>query len=406
MATVAEMTRITLFIVYLLSIFSDGFRIRRSGLAGFNDPYALSNAYSDLTNRRRRTELGPLVMDDDDSYFNPNSLNDLEDNDSFFMGSPYLDEAESIPKYLQGYRIQSPYTSFRNKQEYPFSYGDLEEPVYTQQKRMSHKSHAFKRMGQSSIKELQRIFASADVPEKKLAPVKRREPVIRKKSEQSGSKMKETKNLVQKVREILAAAEKITREETKQGKELGLEPEVVEDAVVEKVSPDGSTEEKKELVTVTETNNDETPDENESNIDKNVAKEGDIDEVESSNEGEIVEKTKAGTFQSKSKRASIKYNSEEYVRDLEDEITNLRDEVVRLQLLQILEDKENDFLANALKLATLDQLNNDDRLVAGEYEDISKATDTEELIQQITNGTYHFNILNFYLLPRSTQKDG
>ena len=57
-----------------------------------------------------------------------------------------------------------------------------------------------------------------------------------------------------------------------------------------------------------------------------------------------------------------------------------------LQIEKTLEDKENDYLAYALRYAILDQLVGREEIMTKEYDALQKATQTEELLQMLLEG--------------------
>ena len=74
----------------------------------------------------------------------------------------------------------------------------------------------------------------------------------------------------------------------------------------------------------------------------------------------------------KSKRASS--SDLATIRALLRQIAKLKEELNSLQIEKTLDDKDNDYLANALKYATLDQLVGGEEFMTKEYDDIKKAT--------------------------------
>lgn len=104
----------------------------------------------------------------------------------------------------------------------------------------------------------------------------------------------------------------------------------------------------------------------------------DADRIEESDSEEnINEETipRAGLFPAgKEKRVAKRDNGESLQSDRDEEIADLHNEIARLRLIESLEDSENDFLASALKEATLSQMDaGQDTYLKPEYRDIENA---------------------------------
>lgn len=70
-------------------------------------------------------------------------------------------------------------------------------------------------------------------------------------------------------------------------------------------------------------------------------------------------------------------------KDLRAKIKKLKGQLEKLKLMQMMEDKENDYLASALKGATLSQLQGSGSFLKGEFDDIQNAIKLEEMLQQV-----------------------
>jgi hypothetical protein len=79
----------------------------------------------------------------------------------------------------------------------------------------------------------------------------------------------------------------------------------------------------------------------------------------------------------------VQANTDETLLNLVQENQELRGQLYRLKLIEYLEDKENDNLASALKDATLAQLGNAESYLQDEYDEIQKALEIEEALQEI-----------------------
>lgn len=354
---------ITALLLTLFTSVSECFRVRRSGLAGYADPYGLSNEYSDMGRPRRgnyRTSYRNILDSEDDSLFNPNSISNLDDE---YLRTISLDNAvgNSIPMYA----YDTPYRTYPSYADPRMDYRGLEEPTFNPIKRRAYTP----RRRVPSIDELRSLFGEAEVPPmKRLVPVKRREPEKEideeKETEVDKSEtqkiVKDKKELANEWGKLIDAAEKLTEE--------GV-------AVSDKVE---KTEEDKELKDIFKDAQTETK--------EGAATEERQTEEENKFEVSDIENYNTEKVQSKSKRASSSDvgDTSDYILGLLKQIEELKEKVTNLELLQMLEDRENDFLANALKYATLDQIHESDDLVSDEYNNIAKATETEELIQKVS----------------------
>ena len=350
MAAIQKMLGVMMAILSLTS----GFRIRRSGVAGYDDPYGLTNAFGDM-NRNRRGDFRALlrkgVIGDDSPYFDPNTI-----PLSYIDKLPYLEEDndESYGFIPEEFTYDKSYKNYGPVDEYPFQSPVLDDRMFGPQKRTPHSSNRVV----PTMEELRTIFGEADVPMKRLAPVKRQEP---KQIVQVADK----ESRAEAVRKLLNAAEQLSENEN--DSEAG-------ETVVESSEDNGGNELLDIFSDANKGDNVETDREAKIGTDDN----GDI----FAEKNELTEENPA---QSKSKRASNGVTSD-YVLTLLKQIAELKKKVSKLEIVQVLEGKENDYLANALKFATLDQIQDEDAFVAKEYSDITKATEAEAIIQRLTEG--------------------
>lgn len=366
--------------IYILTISSIGnsSRIRRAGVAGY-DPYGLTNAFSDMDKPKRmehRTFLRKRFQDDDDSFFNPGTGLDI-DPIEYMRASPYTG-------YLSNYRYESPIQSYDTLAQYPLPYSDYVQRDYGPHKRMALNPHRVV----PTVEELRKIFGEADVPMKRVAPVKRQEP---EKRDMESIEIEENAN------------ESFEPEKEQTEFDWGKLINAAEQLTKEKINTNTVFENPEQ-----EDNNGDVDDDLE-----DAFNDSDIDDAndqldENDNEDElpydasesemptedILEVDRA---QNKAKRASSMGDSSDYVLGLLKEISDLKQRISTEEMLRMLQGRENDFLANALKYATMDQLHESDTFVANEYKDISKATEAEELIEQLTEGKNHFRPLFVYL---------
>lgn len=348
---------------------SGAIRVRRSGVAGYDDPYGLTNAFSEMDRPRRedyRTLLRKRVMENDDSYFNPNAGSSLDiDPVDYLRSSRYLGDLDG---YLSGYGYKGLSSPYEALEEYPLPYSDFERG-YGPQKRTAYNPHRVV----PTIDELRSIFGEADVPMKRVAPVKRQEPQKNldesretKEEDNDQSELPEEKQTANEWRRLISAAEELSENDNT----ASTNPENAENI------EDETDQDLEDALSDSEVNDDGTND--------NLKTNNNDDDFESPPAVETaVENTQ---LQSKSKRASSVGDSSDYVLSLLKEISYLRNRLDAEEMLRQLQDRENDYLANALKYATLDQIQESDQFVSDEYNDIAKATETEELIQKINDG--------------------
>ncbi|XP_052782439.1 uncharacterized protein LOC128218784 isoform X2 [Mya arenaria] len=354
----------------LLLVFSyvtEGFRVRRAGVAGYDDPYGLTNAFSDIDTRSDydyRTLLRKRVLEDDESYFNPK-----EDGIEYLQAGSYIPNREIA--YIPDYLLDKSYIG-----NGPMEYGGLNGRIYGPQKRTTHNSHRVV----PTMEELRTIFGEANVPMKKLAPVKRQEPkqnTVTKESRDYSYNKHEDKanfdkeNRVNAFKKLLSAAEEMHPNTNIAGESVHSKSksEVADD--LGEVFKDAKTGVDSE---------ERTEDVQNSTEDQN-------DEVVLESTAPVNTITDDNAQYSKSKRASDGLSTIQpgYIINLLEDIAELKEKVSKLEILQMLEERENDYLASALKFATLDQIQDSDVFVDKEYDDISKATDTETLIQNLTD---------------------
>ncbi|XP_045200653.2 uncharacterized protein LOC123554509 isoform X2 [Mercenaria mercenaria] len=352
-----------------ISTLSESFRVRRSGVAGYDDPYGLTNAFSGMDRPRRgdyRTLLRKRVLENDNSYFNPNAGSNLDINPMEYLRASRFSD---LDRYLPEYAYQSADSPYESLERYPppMTYGDFERG-YGPKKRTAYKPHRVV----PPIDELRSIFGEADVPMKRLAPVKRREP---EKELDESIEMEESDKEKNEV--------EIDKTETANawGKLISAAEKLSTNAVNTETNQETSKQEDNDDVTDKDledalSDNDVLGDNFESADDENN------EEFESPVENEVEDKQ----VQSKSKRASSVGDSSDYVLGLLKEISDLKQRLYAGEMLRKLQDRENDYLANALKYATMDQIQESDQFIMNEYNDIAKATETEELIQQLSGG--------------------
>lgn len=130
-----------------------------------------------------------------------------------------------------------------------------------------------------------------------------------------------------------------------------------------------STDELKNVFKETEVKDEISPDNKEKLVE--IGK-----EIVATNENNSLKKKKRMT-----KRDSSDKSNEETLLNLVQEVQELRGKVAQLQLIEYLEDKENDYLASALKSATLAQIRKGEPYLEEEYSEIQKALEIEETLQ-------------------------
>lgn len=67
------------------------------------------------------------------------------------------------------------------------------------------------------------------------------------------------------------------------------------------------------------------------------------------------------------------------------EVAYLKELLAKTRLIEVLEDKENDFLSNALSLATLSQVKHSSSYLPGQFQSLQKAIRIEEILQTLSN---------------------
>lgn len=373
-----------LLLTFLIPLLSNAYRLRQnSGLVGYEDPYSLSNALGAIELQRRQ------IADLSDQYGRYPSDLELDNADT---------ELYNIPN--------SPYYAER----YPYSYYNRKRNINAPQKRTAYHPHRVV----PSVDELRRLFSNANVPVKRLAPFKQtmvKDTNNVRDSDKRSIKddminMEENKEqLTDRLREMIDTAEKmdngnekvVTKTETIEN-ENG-EPEEVKETEISNTVPlkDGVGEFTEKVVEVFE-NAMDNDNEQEAEIknEQNTGVDSSLDtviggtEVESEvpnskiPELEQLISNYLSNSRTKSKRASR--SDITTVRALLAQIAELKEELNSLEIDKTLLDKENDYLANALKYATLDQLVGGEEFMTKEYDDIVKATQTEELLQMLLEG--------------------
>ena len=375
---------LSLLLTSLISYIT-AYRLRQNaGLAGYEDPYSLSNALDAIEVQRRQLAepLGARYSDDfGDEYLYPGEIRQTSRNDDTMNN--YFEGLGNIPYSLEGY---------------PYRYQSRLRKLNSPQKRTAYKP----RRVAPTVDELRELFGSANLPVKRVVPVKRRyfeagpnDQMIAAAARDDANNKK--KRLADRMRQLLDAAEEKGSEtvltETKTSKDADEPEEEVEEVDISETKPlDDNTEKLPEkLVEVFEDAMSKDDNQNKNDV-KDTSESDTISDTdlvavdneeahpgEKNDELEELITEYLSKSQSKSKRASSveKVN----VEVLLDEIAQLKDELSSAQVRSALEDRENDYLARALKYATLDQLSDGDDFMAKEYEDIAKATETEELLQ-------------------------
>jgi len=321
---------------------AEGFRIRRSGLAGYDDPYGLTNAFSDIDQEDTyRTLLRKRVIDPDDTYFNPN-----EESIGYISDQSYIPSApvSYIPDDIVDY-------GYGSVEDLPLQYAGLNGRMFGPQKRTPHNPHRVV----PTLDELRTIFGEADVPMKKLAPVKRQEPTTLKQYNKHEDKANfDKENRAEAFRKLLNAAVESQSNVVSQNSQTPAKPDSKDASQTDALKSDNTH----------------------ADVQGKELTQG-LGTVSNDN-----------SQLSKSKRASEAFNDipSDYVMRLLEEISGLKEKVAKLEMMQLLEETENDYLASALKYATIDQLEDSEAFVDKEYEDINKATETETLIQTLADG--------------------
>ena len=374
----------SLLLTFLIPWLSLAYRVRQnSGLAGYEDPYSLSNALGAIELQRRQ-------------------LAELSDHLRGYPGGLELNNPD-----IELYDIPN---SQYYAERYPSSYYDRKRNINAPQKRTAYHPHRVV----PSVDELRRLFSNANTPVKRVAPPKRtpeKDPNDARMSDKRSIKdniidMEENKEqLTDKLREMIDAAEKADNEnENVVSKtetiinENGVPEEIKETKISESVPlKDGSGKLTEKVVEVFENAMENNDRKGEDNTNEEIAE-------SVSNSDTIIKETAIGSEVSDFKGPELEQLINEYlsnsrtkskrasrsdlttVRALLRQIAELKEELNSLQIEKTLEDKENDYLANALKYATLDQLVGGEEFMTKEYDDIKKATQTEELLQMLLEG--------------------
>ncbi|XP_052262813.1 uncharacterized protein LOC127866369 isoform X2 [Dreissena polymorpha] len=345
-------TCILIVTALLFSCFTDAFRIRRSGVAGYDDPYGLTNAFEEIERPTRNgyeSLLRAKVLEEDDPYFNPN-----EDNLRRMNVEPLVEDTYN---YVSPYEYGKSFPQFSSLEQIPDPYEGLNGRMFGPQKRTVHNP----RRVVPTLQELQTIFGGADVPMKRL-PIKRQEPAKDTKSESKATEPKlseksqfDKENREEAFRKLLSVAQ-------------NLKPAGETNEQAHSENEEKAVTVKQSKTTVIESKTHEKLTEHDTN--------------ESSQKVELIDSD--DSLNSKSKRASEINLPPKLVAELLEQINILKEKVSKLEVLQMLEERENDYLANALKFATLDQIEGRDDFVNKEFDDINKATETEAMIQSLT----------------------
>ncbi|KAL3846617.1 hypothetical protein ACJMK2_017592 [Sinanodonta woodiana] len=410
------------YISYLLSGTCLCFRIRRRSAeySGFEDPYALSNAFQSLDRQRRRLSadegLGHILVSGGGHYLKqPYDTDDIMDyltsdnpQDRFSTGDYF-----NLPVYERVRDLKED-----NKEEFPYLVPYNNENALQAQKRTFRTPYRPQRV-KPSMSELEDVFGSQNVPTKRLAPVRRSGPFTQSMVSEAESLLEENEkmseadpqldNNVDLINTMKDLLEKVENKEKlnipKDGSESdNLKPiETVQEVIKVKAEefPIKSTDKEGSTIEATKQELDEifggtNESEDKSVIPVKIVEEhreeilkqddngNDFIPVEEKEE-KIVKEVESldDNGSSKAKRGvNEDYGKNDLnVNELLSTISALNNEVSRLRLLQVLEDKENDYLASALQQATLEQLENKETYLKDEYDDINKATETEELIQ-------------------------
>ena len=242
--------------------------------------------------------------------------------------------------------------------------------MYGPKKRTAYSPHRVS----PSFDQLRDLFGEANIPRKRMAT--QRLPRLIEAEQHIRNAEEDTRDLAHK---MISEAQKISETEVAEQTD-GNKPTIVKDVKIEKTNPDGTTQTLEELFDGADTSD---SDDQSSDDDGTESTEGENEESEVINN-----ETDDSVSQTKTKRASSEPCTQEsvYIGELLTEIARLRSQLSKLETEQVLEDKENDLLADALVYSTLDQLSGGSEYVDKEYSDISKATDTEELIQMLADG--------------------
>lgn len=371
----------SLLLTFLIPYLTTAYRVRQNiGLAGYDDPYSLSNALGaiDLQRRQLNELSGPRFSDQvKEDYFYPREVR---------QRTPFV-ESPNLPAYAESY---------------PYHIAERSRSWNSPQKRTAYHPHRVV----PTVNELRELFGAANLPVKRLAPVKRRyfktETVDETESEKTDIEdsdedvSTDKDRLTDKLRKLIDAAEKIGNEQisthtetitTDDGPVEEIKETEISDAEPLKDESGALTE---KVVDVFENAMTDDGDESEDSSatgndnDSDLAEEEsdtDLSNVRTSELEELINDYLSKS-QTKSKRASSTEASN--VGTLLRQIAELKGRLSSVQILKALEDKENDYLARALKYATLDQLVGGEEFMTKEYEDIVKATETEELLQMLS----------------------
>lgn len=387
--------KIFLFLIGILSV--NGFSLRRRSV---QNPYDLSRALDVLERERRRIE-------------NQEYLRELlENQDSLY---PYEDD-QGYVAYKEPYESPGRYTIADILDAYPgLSLSGLQKPLRSAKRSRSVHTHT----SEPTFKELENIFSPSNSASKKrdtslsihnLPNLKEKESKI-KITETKSAKIEDTDTDENKSSEKEAADNENKKQisESEMEKLLSEAEKVDKDEVVkevenEKVISKDSEPVKEELKTVFSEEKDDNSEQNNQDSDKTIDNNNKATDDEKQDNardepGEGGEKIDSERFwklnefvnlasgNKKKRGAKRDFGENEETQksmiELVSEVEALRDEVSRLKLVEFLEDKENDFLASALKDATLAQLQGTNQYLKGEYGDIERAIEVEELLQTV-----------------------
>lgn len=298
-------------------------------------PSDLQNALNVLQRKRRRIE--------------GSNLRDRLYGD---MSNPYLPYDEYIP-YTDEYREEDPdltdqYVLANVLNTYPADqYGEGNG---------DNKDSPNDETDKPTIDELKQMFKQIDENDAKQS-----------KNAQDNSDS-DDKISQQQMDEMLSEAVKVAPSNTKQSEELSVRTNSPEPV---------STDELKDVFKETKTT--EKLDQDNKGKLKSISQEY----IDSNQGNSPSKKKKRMSKRDNNSDKIVQANIDETLLNLVQENQELRGQLYKLKLIEYLEDKENDNLASALKDATLAQLGNAEGYLQDEYDEIQKALEIEQALQEI-----------------------
>lgn len=335
-----EFVLLTVLLTFLDFKQSHSFSVQKRGIQTHSD---LQNALKVLQRKRRRVENSDLI----------NRYGEVSDS--------YLPYDQLVP-YGDAYNEENPdgltdqYVLANMLNTYPDQYQDVSD----NSKEQTDEPET------PTLEELKQVFNEVDAKDVKQSESKTSN------SDSKPAKGKNEKISQKQLDQLLSEAVKVPSTNSKSENEPGK---------VDKPEP-VSADELKDVfkeIKITE-----------------KLEDGNKSKIETISSGEILNSDQENSLSTKNKRMAkrdnsldtktdtkIDTNTDETLLNLVQENQELRGTVYRLKLIEYLEDKENDYLASALKDATLAQLRNTEEYLEDEYKEIQKALEIEQALQEI-----------------------